>query len=81
MAMFENKMDYKLWRSKQKQQKSAAKLKCLIGKMELRKKKSATKLELNNYRMEQRKKKCAMRINASRKAAERKWAIQRSKWA
>lgn len=61
--MFENKMDYRLWRSKQKQAKSAAKLKCLIGKMELRKKKSA------------------MRINANRKAAQRKWAIQRSKWA
>ena len=60
--MFENKMDYNLWRSQQKQQKSAAKLRCLIGKMELRTKKSA------------------MRINASRKAAERKWAIQRSRW-
>lgn len=63
VVMFENKMDYKLWRSKQKQQKSATKLGYLTGKMELRKKKSA------------------MRINASRKAAERKWAIQRSKWA
>jgi hypothetical protein len=43
VAMF-NKMDYKLWRSKQKQQKSAAKLQCLIGKMEQRKKKSAMRI-------------------------------------
>lgn len=81
MVMFETKMDYKLWRSKQKQEKSAAHLAHLQRKMELRKKKSAMKLKLNNYQMEQRKKKSAMRINASRKAAERKWAIQRSKWA
>jgi len=81
VAMLQNKMDYKLSRSKQKQGKSAVKLAGQIRKMNLRKEKSVGKLNLNNYRMEQRKKKSAMHIKASRNVEARKWGLQRSNWA
>lgn len=41
---------------------------------------SATKLRCLNWKLEHCKKKSAMRINANRKAAERKWAVQRNRW-